>query len=70
MNVRVSALDLAARVSVLTAIENAERRFLKRADDADQLGHHAEAQGAMEYAKWCHRAWLVEYHDPKPEADE
>jgi hypothetical protein len=62
----VSTADLLAKHAVLEAIGNAEKRFRRKERDLENEGRLAEAQGAHEYVKWCHRAWKAEYHDMKP----
>lgn len=66
MNVSVSVADIIARAAVLEAIESAEARFIDREHRATEEGRYAEAQGAHEYVKWCHRAWEAEFNDPQP----
>jgi hypothetical protein len=68
VNIRVSGADLAARQSVLTAIEAAELRFIERERQATERGLHFEAAMCHRYVIWCHRAWEAEYRNPEPEA--
>ena len=62
----MAVVDLIARQMVLVALEAAERRFIAREAELIEAGRLAEAHGAHEYVRWCHRAWEAEMKDPQP----